>query len=283
MLVFVAVLMTAVLLPAAAVNFDKAAMEDSSRPVCRISTSMGDIDVELFNDETPVTVSNFIGLAEGIKEYTDPDTGKKETDNYYDGLTFHRVIKNFMIQGGDPLGNGRGGPGYTFGDEINADSLGLDEVPVINSKGATKEWLMVRSQEEFSERIVAPIVADMGIESQEEFDKNVEKIKQRIDELTIKELYQLQGYTYTTENESHWPDRGMLAMANSGPNTNGSQFFITHVQTPWLAGRHTVFGRVLDGMDVVDKIAETEVNEQGQPVEEITIEKIRLIKKADES
>ncbi|MCF7928980.1 MAG: peptidylprolyl isomerase [Spirochaetales bacterium] len=258
-------------------------MEDSSRPVCRISTSMGDIDVELFNDETPVTVSNFIGLAEGIKEYTDPDTGKKETDNYYDGLTFHRVIKNFMIQGGDPLGNGRGGPGYTFGDEINADSLGLDEVPVINSKGATKEWLMVRSQEEFSERIVAPIVADMGIESQEEFDKNVEKIKQRIDELTIKELYQLQGYTYTTENESHWPDRGMLAMANSGPNTNGSQFFITHVQTPWLAGRHTVFGRVLDGMDVVDKIAETEVNEQGQPVEEITIEKIRLIKKADES
>ena len=134
----------------------------------KISTSKGDILLELFYDKTPLTVINFAGLATG-----ELDPGKKGKP-FYDGLNFHRVIKGFMIQGGCPLGTGSGGPGYTFPDEI---------VPSLKHKGP-----------------------------------------------------------------------GVLSMANAGPNTNGSQFFITHAPQPHLNGRHTVFGKVTKGMDVVNAI-----------------------------
>ena len=134
----------------------------------RISTDRGDIVVRLEYELTPLTVTNFVSLAEGTMDNT---TGKR----YYDGLTFHRVIADFMIQGGDPSGNGTGGPGYQFGDEIVAE---------LKHDGP-----------------------------------------------------------------------GVLSMANAGPGTNGSQFFITHVATPWLDGKHTVFGRVVEGQDVVNKIS----------------------------
>ena len=143
-----------------------------------MSTSKGDIILELYFKDTPLTVANFVGLAEGN---LDASKGKK----FYDGLKFHRVIKDFMIQGGDPRGNGTGGPGYKFADEI------------------------------------------------------VDK------------------YTFTGP--------GILAMANAGANTNGSQFFITHVETPWLNGKHTIFGSVVTGQDVVDAIA------QGDEIKSVTI------------
>lgn len=135
----------------------------------RMATSKGDILLQLYPDKTPLTVANFVGLAEGTK-----DSNRGKGVHFYDGLTFHRVISNFMIQGGDPQGNGRGGPGYTFPDE---------------------------------------------------FDPSL-----------------------------HFDGPGVLAMANSGSNTNGSQFFITHVATPWLNGRHTIFGKVVKGQDVVNAI-----------------------------
>ena len=137
-------------------------------------TSLGDIRVQLKPESAPKTVENFVGLATGKKEWTDPRSGEKRNDSLYAGTVFHRVIPNFMIQGGDPLGTGTGGPGYKFEDE---------------TKGGPS------------------------------FDKP-----------------------------------GMLAMANAGPNTNGSQFFITEVPTPWLTGNHTIFGEVVDGFDVVQKI-----------------------------
>ncbi|MBI2368793.1 MAG: peptidylprolyl isomerase [Deltaproteobacteria bacterium] len=138
-------------------------------------TSMGNLVVELLPAEAPKTVENFVGLASGEKEWTDPRTNKKSVAPLYDGTRFHRVIPEFMIQGGDPLGNGRGGPGYQFEDEFQS--------------GRT-------------------------------FDRP-----------------------------------GLLAMANAGPNTNGSQFFITEVPTPWLNGKHTIFGEVLSGQELVGKIA----------------------------
>lgn len=173
---------------------------ESARPVCLIRTSMGDIHVELFADETPETVKNFIDLAEGKREFKDPGTGQMVKRPFYDNLIFHRVIKNFMIQGGCPLGTGTGGPGYRFEDEINSG-----------------------------------------------------------------------------ERPSHHPLRGVIAMANSGPNTNGSQFFINLVDTPWLAGKHTVFGRVVEGMAVVDKIGSVAVGNGSRPKKDVVILSIRKL------
>jgi cyclophilin family peptidyl-prolyl cis-trans isomerase len=145
-----------------------------------LHTSRGAISVELFDEDAPKTVENFVKLAR---------------DGFYDGVTFHRVIPDFMIQGGDPTGTGRGGPGYMFEDEIN----------------------------------------------------------------------------------EHKVERGALAMANAGPDTNGSQFFIvTTDSAPWLDGKHTVFGRVSDGMDVVDAISDVERDMNDKPREDVVIERIEL-------
>lgn len=162
-----------------------------------IETSAGKIKVKLFADKAPKTVANFVGLATGKKEWTDPKTGKViKNKPLYSGTIFHRVIPQFMIQGGDPLGQGIGGPGYQFEDEIK-----------------------------------------MG----DSFDHP-----------------------------------GILAMANSGPNTNGSQFFITVQPTPWLNGKHTLFGEVIEGMDVVKKISEAQRDAQDKPNTAITIKKVKI-------
>ena len=149
-------------------------------------TSLGNFKVELFEDRAPKTVANFAGLAEGSKEWTDPRTGEKQKKPYYDGIVFHRVIEGFVIQGGDPLGEGHGGPGYQFEDEFH---------PELRHDRA-----------------------------------------------------------------------GILSMANAGPNTNGSQFFITHVATPWLDGKHSVFGRVIEGQEVVDSV------QQGDTMKSVRIQ-----------
>ncbi|UXR65600.1 MULTISPECIES: peptidylprolyl isomerase [Bdellovibrio] len=162
-------------------------------------TNKGTFKVKLFNDKAPKTVENFVGLAEGTKEWTDPKTGEKVKKPFYNGLTFHRVIKDFMIQGGCPLGTGTGGPGYRFEDEFPA--------------GAPKH------------------------------DKP-----------------------------------GILSMANAGPNTNGSQFFVTTVPTPWLDGRHTVFGEVVEGMDVVKSIENSKTGAMDRPAEPIVIKTLTIQK-----
>ncbi|MBQ3943128.1 MAG: peptidylprolyl isomerase [Elusimicrobia bacterium] len=166
-----------------------------------IETSMGTIEIDLFPDKAPVTVENFVGLATGKKEFTNLKTGKKEKGKFYDGLTFHRVIPEFMIQGGCPLGTGTGGPGYTFEDETN--------------------------------------------------------------------------------NGLKFNKPGLLAMANAGPNTNGSQFFITEVTTPWLNGHHTIFGQVASSKDleIVKKIARVDCGFSNDPIEPVYINKITIKEK----
>ncbi len=165
-----------------------------------IQTTKGDIVVQLYHEATPVTVANFVSLAEGNNPFVDE---KYKDLNYYDGIIFHRVIKDFMIQGGDPDGTGRGNPGYKFKDEF-VDSL-----------------------------------------------KHSRK--------------------------------GLLSMANSGPKTNGSQFFITHKPTPWLDGKHTVFGEVVKGIEVVDTIANVKVVPQDKPEVDIVMEQVEIIRKGKEA
>ncbi len=163
-----------------------------------LHTNVGDIAIDLFDDQAPKTVANFVGLANGTKEYVDPATGHRTTGHYYDGLTFHRVIDGFMIQGGCPRGDGRGGPGYTFADEFHP-------------------------------------------------------------ELSFDRPY-------------------LLAMANAGPGTNGSQFFITVGPTPHLNRRHTIFGEVTDAASqaVVDKIATTPTGFGDKPRTPVVINSVTI-------
>jgi peptidyl-prolyl cis-trans isomerase A (cyclophilin A) len=159
-------------------------------------TSEGNFTIRLFDQEVPNTVANFVGLAEGTKEWTDPRTNKKVTQPYYDGIVFHRVIDGFMIQGGDPLAQGYGGPGYKFADEFH---------PQLRHDKA-----------------------------------------------------------------------GILSMANAGPNTNGGQFFITLGPTPHLDNKHTVFGVVENGMDVVRKIGSTQTGPRDRPVKDVVIQTVKI-------
>ncbi|MEA2453212.1 MAG: peptidyl-prolyl cis-trans isomerase [Actinomycetota bacterium] len=160
-------------------------------------TSAGTFTVRLFPDHAPKTVANFTELAKGEREWKDPRDGNKKTEPLYTGTIFHRVIPEFMIQGGDPQGTGTGGPGYTFEDEVPADGPSFDRP-------------------------------------------------------------------------------GLLAMANAGPGTNGSQFFVTVVPTPWLTGKHTIFGEVTDGMDVINAISSTKTDAGDRPAEDIVIERIEI-------
>ena len=160
-------------------------------------TSLGEITCELFRNQAPVTVENFVGLASGTKEFVDPKTRERTKRAFYDGLVFHRVIPKFMIQGGCPLGTGTGGPGYKFQDEF-------------------------------------------------------------VDDLTF--------------------DRpGRLAMANSGPGTNGSQLFITVASTEWLNNHHTIFGQVVKGQDVVDKIVNTPRGAGDRPKTPVVMNAVKIV------
>jgi peptidyl-prolyl cis-trans isomerase A (cyclophilin A) len=161
-----------------------------------LRTSQGTVHVRLFPDHAPKTVRNFVDLAEGTREWTDPRTRRSAQGRLYDGTIFHRVIPRFMIQGGDPLGTGTGGPGYEFADEIHPDL---------------------------------------------QFDRPY-----------------------------------LLAMANAGPGTNGSQFFITVVPTPHLNGRHTIFGEVISGTDVVDEISKVKTGRNDRPAQDVVLESVEI-------
>jgi peptidyl-prolyl cis-trans isomerase A (cyclophilin A) len=164
--------------------------------IATLNTTLGPIVIRLFPDKAPKTVDNFVGLAEGTIEWTHPATGQRSRAPLYNGTIFHRVIDGFMIQGGDPLGQGFGGPGYEFEDEIHP---------------------------------------------QLRFDRPY-----------------------------------LLAMANAGPGTNGSQFFVTVVPTAHLNGRHTIFGEVVQGTEVVDAIAKTETGRNDRPVKDVVLESVTI-------
>ena len=246
-------------------------------PRVRMTTSAGDIVIELDTQVAPKTVANFIALAEGG---TVAD-GSLRNRPFYDGLTFHRVIDNFMLQGGCPMGDGRGGPGYTFADEINAVSLGLDKEPAV--KGGALHTQCQHMQQQFMQHIIQPKMRERGVTPQTPADKQQEIFQEVLTEIdgkiSLKAFYEAIGYRYNAElPPSLRPVRGVLCMANSGPNTNGSQFFINLVDTPHLTGKHTVFGKVVEGMDIVNAIGKVATGQGNKPVKPVVIEKIRLVR-----
>jgi len=248
-----------------------AEIENPANPLVVISTTRGDILLELLPAEAPETVANFLGLAEGTKPFLDPYTGRQELRRFYDGLVFHRVIDGFMIQAGSPAGTSDGGPGYTFADEINAASLGLDQMQLLDVEGYPNPLLGIRSQEDFQQRVLVPLYAQMGITNKATLEARVDDVEQRLRSMTMKQANELLGYRYLDNVQSRAPLRGVIAMANSGPNTNGSQFFITIADAPWLTGKHTVFGKVRAGLDTVDAIGKVRVNAASRPLQDITI------------
>ena len=256
------------------INFSR---EDFDNPVVEIRTNVGSMILELFPDEAPLAVANFLGLAEGTLPWIDPETGEQVLRPLYDGSIFQRVIDGFMIQGGSPTGSGAGNPGFQFRDEINARSLGLDKMQVIDQTGSPHPILAISNQQDFQQKILIPLYQEMGISSQDELDANIDAVNRRIRNMTVKESFENLGYQYTERIISRMPVRGVIALANSVPNSNGSQFFINLVDTDWLAGKHTVFGKVRVGLDVLDAIGKVEVDSQSRPLQDIVIFSIRQL------
>jgi peptidyl-prolyl cis-trans isomerase A (cyclophilin A) len=179
-----------------------------------------------------------------------------------------------MIQGGCPRGDGTGDPGFKFKDEINADALGLGEKKAFDGR-VPHPWLGIRTQEQFYAMIVGSVARKLKIATQAELEQRQAEFDAALLALTVKDVYEDMGYRYDDKLRSQPPARGTIAMANAGPNTNGSQFFINLVDNEYLSGKHTVFGKVLKGMDVVDRIGAVPTAAE-KPVEPVKILSIRL-------
>lgn len=244
-----------------------------------MKTSAGDIVLEVWPQVAPETVANFVGLATGTKSWTAPGGGERNDSPFYDGLVFHRVIDDFMIQGGCPLGQGTGGPGYSFKDEISAQALGLDQEQTLVGQGLNQRCAY--QQRDFMQQVVLPRMKAAGDHQglpQAERDQLYRQVLAELKgNFTLQQFYEALGYQYNAELPSQPPVAGALCMANSGPNTNGSQFFINLTDTPHLAGKHTVFGRVVEGMDVVRTIGSASVGAGSKPVKDVTIHSIRPV------
>lgn len=253
-------------------------LTESVKPVATIETSLGTIKIELWPDIAPKTVENFIGLANGTKEWTDPVTNEKVTRPFYDGLIFHRVISDFMIQGGCPFGKGNGGPGYMFEDETFEQGEELTgEIKDENTAIQVFQKVIVPHLQAAGKdtSLINPEIKDI-VDKVMAANKGDEIMKHTVEYFIEKTGYE--GKVYAQGPVKASVGYGTIAMANSGPNTNGSQFFIVTKKdgTPWLDGKHTVFGKVIEGMDIVHKIEAVEKGEQDKPVEDVVMIKVRV-------
>ena len=241
-------------------------------------TSKGLIVVKLFADKAPKTVENFVGLATGEKTWKTRE-GEEKNEPFYDGLIFHRVINDFMIQGGCPEGTGTGGPGYMFEDETYAQGELL-----------TGEIVDEQTASLIFETVMIPALRELQASGGE--NETLTNLYQEMAQIqsvtpligkTVEEIATAAGRVEPIYGRGELIDSvrvGTLCMANSGPNTNGSQFFIVTKAggAPWLDGKHTVFGEVIEGIEVADAIQEVETGDQDKPVEDVVIESISIKK-----
>lgn len=262
--VLVATLLTTALVSPAQVLADavtaRAAMEDASHPLLQLSTSRGDIYIELLPDEAPNNVRRFMALAAGEVEILDPATNTSFRPRYFDGMRFHRVLPNFVIQAGSPAYHPLGSPGLALNDEINANALGLDRMPILGDNGELNPMLNITSKADFDESILKPLYAGLGIFTLGELRARQNDVMQALQQLTVKRVYENQGYRYRTGNPSRAITRGVIALANQGPDSNGPEFFISLTESRELTGKYTVIGQVVEGMEVVDAIGRVAID-----------------------
>ena len=241
-------------------NSARQVMESDSNPLVLLSTSLGDIYIELFTVEAPNNVENFLALAHGEIEFIEKDSRNTFYPRYFDGMQFHRVIPNMLIQTGSPQYHPLGMPRRILADEINADVLGLDKQPVLNEFGELNSLLNISDPSSFRDELLEPVLKHLGIDSDSELTDRQFEIYNFIANLTIKEAYELGGYVYSSNLDTRPITRSIVALANIGPNSNGPEFFIASDDLPWLNGKHTVIGKVVEGMDTVDAIGKTEID-----------------------
>jgi cyclophilin family peptidyl-prolyl cis-trans isomerase len=230
------------------------AMENAANPLMQIETSQGALFVELFPAEAPQNVANFIALAEGRVQVFDSQSRVRSFPNFYDNMRFHRVIPGLLIQAGSPILHPLGTPEQLLRDEINASHLGLNTLPVIEPGGSVNSLLQFSSRQQLEEQLLIPLYRSMGIDDETELLARQFEIFNRLRSLTVMELYQNLGYQYNNTLASRAVSRGTVALANRGPNSNGPEFFIPVVDAPWLSGRYTIIGKVVEGMNIVDRI-----------------------------
>ncbi|NKB31509.1 MAG: hypothetical protein GKR91_00205 [Pseudomonadales bacterium] len=238
----------------------QAAMEDRSNPLILLSTSTGDIFIELLPNEAPNNVENFLALAHGEVEFIDPNSNTRFKPRYFDGMQFHRVVPEFVVQAGSPFYNPLGAPDNLLQDEINADSLGLDRLPVMDEQGNFNPILNIGNRVEFHDVLLKSLFNSMNIESEAEMLEQQYEVLEILQGLTVKQAYENQGYRYTDNTPTRGIIRGVVALANAGPNQNGPEFFIALQDSPWLNGKHTVIGRVVEGLETADAIGSTEID-----------------------
>ena len=239
----------------------RAAMENPSNPLVQITTSEGNIYLEMLINEAPQNVANFLALAAGDVEIVDPESGQGFSPNYYDGMTFHRVIPGLLVQTGSPEVNVFGEPVESLIDEINANTLGLDRMPAVLADGSFNPILQVGEREDLEELILIPLYQTMNISSNAEVTQRQLEIDGYLRTMSVKQVYENFGYQYTERFSTRPIGRGTVGLANSGPNNNGPEFFITVTQAEWLNGRYTVIGRVVEGMEIVDRINQIPVEQ----------------------
>jgi cyclophilin family peptidyl-prolyl cis-trans isomerase len=235
-------------------------MEDSQNPLVRISTSQGEIYLELFPLEAPSNVENFIALAEGEKEFTNQDTGAPIQARYYNGMRFHRVVPGFIIQAGSPVYNPLGLRVNLVDDEINANALGLNRISALNTDGSFADVLNIQSKLGFHEAILTPLYSQRNITDIEAALSRQYQILETLQNLSVKSVYENQGYRYDDSLQSRPIERGTVALANSGPDSNGPEFFISLAAAEWLSGKYTVIGKVVEGQEVMDSIGNTAID-----------------------
>lgn len=235
------------------------AMEDPSHPLMLMRTSRGDVYIELFPESAPRNVANFIALAEGKVNMFDINTAQSVAPHYYDGKTFHRVLRNYLVQSGAGASAQAPRPETVILDEINARDLGLNEIKVLDETGAPNAWLNLQDDEDLKTQILLPLYRKLDIRSPAQVQARQNELHTLLSEMSLQQAYENLGYQFNTRLPARMPVRGSIAMANSGPNSNQAEFFITLIDSPWLAGKTTIIGEVVEGMEIVARIDQAAV------------------------